>query len=66
MIAGRYAQYLLHGERPTDEHIAEIAELLDCGELCFFHESTGTIGHYPDPNHDYFEPEQWIFGKAFK
>ncbi|MEP4534115.1 MAG: UPF0158 family protein [Cyclobacteriaceae bacterium] len=45
--------------KPTEEHIKEIAELLDCGELCFFHEPTGTIEHHPDPDHEYFEPEPW-------
>ena len=44
---------------PTEEHIKEIAELLDCGELCFFHEPTGTIEHYPDPDNPYFELEEW-------
>jgi hypothetical protein len=43
----------------TDEHINEIAELLDCGEVCFFHEPTGTLEHYPDPDNLYFEPEFW-------
>lgn len=44
---------------PSDEHIREIAELLDCGELCFFHEPTGTIEHHPDSDGDYFDPEPW-------
>lgn len=44
---------------PTEEHIKEIAELLDCGELCYFHEATGTIEHHPDPNNEYFDPEPW-------
>ena len=45
--------------RPTEEHIKEIAEFLDCGELCFFHEPTGTIEHYPDPDNPYVELEEW-------
>ncbi len=45
--------------KPTEEHIREIAELLDCGELCFFHEPTGTIEHHPDPDSEYFDPEPW-------
>ena len=45
--------------RPTKEHIKEIAELLECGELCFFHEPTGTIEHYPDPDNIYVEIEEW-------
>jgi len=45
--------------KPTEEHIKEIAELLDCGQLCFFHEPTGTIEHYPDPDNPYVELEEW-------
>jgi hypothetical protein len=45
--------------KPTEERIREIAELLDCGELCFFHEPTGTIEHHPDPDSEYFDPEPW-------
>jgi len=44
---------------PTEEPIKEIAELLDCGQLCFFHEPTGTIEHYPDPDNPYVELEEW-------
>ncbi len=43
----------------TEKHIKEIAELLDCGELCFFHKPTGTIEHYPDPDNPYVELEEW-------
>lgn len=43
----------------TDEHISEIAELLDCGMVCFYHRPTGTIESYPDPDDPYFEPEFW-------
>lgn len=43
----------------TEESIKEIAELLDCGELCFLHKPTGTLEHYPDPDNIYFEPEPW-------
>jgi len=43
----------------TEEHIKEIAGLLDCGELCFFHQPTGTIEHYPDPDSPYVELEEW-------
>lgn len=43
----------------TEEQIKEIADLLDCGELCFLHEPTGTLEHYPDPDSLYFEPEPW-------
>ena len=45
--------------KPTEEHIKEIAELLDCGQLYFFHEPTGTIEHYPDPDNPYVELEEW-------
>ena len=43
----------------TEEHIAEIAELLDCGMTCFYHRPTGTIESHPDPGDLYFEPEFW-------
>jgi hypothetical protein len=43
----------------TDEQIKEIAELLECGEVCFFHKPTETLEHYPDPDNLYFEPEFW-------
>jgi hypothetical protein len=45
--------------KPTKEHIREMAEFIDCGEICFFHQLTGMIEHYPDPNSEYFEPELW-------
>jgi hypothetical protein len=45
--------------QPTEQHIKEIAELLDCGELCFFHKTTGTIEHYPDPANAYVELDEW-------
>lgn len=44
---------------PTEADIKEIAELLDCGELCFFHQPTGAIEHYPDPDNPYVELEEW-------
>jgi len=44
---------------PTDEQIKEIVELLDCGQLCFFHKTTGSIEHYADPYGPYFDPEPW-------
>lgn len=44
---------------PTDEQIKEIAELLECGELCFFHSPTGAIEHHPDPDDAYFDSEPW-------
>jgi hypothetical protein len=43
----------------THEHIAEIAELLDCGMICYYHRATGTIEYHPDPDNMYFEPEHW-------
>jgi hypothetical protein len=43
----------------SDEQITEIAELLDCGEICFYHLPTSTIEHHPDPDNPYFEPELW-------
>jgi hypothetical protein len=43
----------------TKEHILEIAELLDCGMICFYHLSTGTIESHPDPYDPYYDPEPW-------
>ena len=45
--------------KPTQEQIKEIAEHLDCSELCFFHEPTGTIEHYPDIDELHFELKPW-------
>ena len=45
--------------KPTEEHVKNIAELLDCGELCFFHAPTGAIESYPDPDNPYVELEEW-------
>jgi len=45
--------------QPTEAHIKEIAEELDCGMVCFFHKPTGTIEHYPDPDNMYFEISDW-------
>ncbi len=44
---------------PTEEDIKEIAELLESGELCFFHEPTGTIEHHPDPDNPYADLDEW-------
>ena len=43
----------------TDEIIIEIAGLLDCGMICYFHRPTGTIESHPDPNDPYFDPDPW-------
>lgn len=43
----------------TKEQISEIAELLDCGMICFYHRPTGTIESYPDPDSPFFDPEVW-------
>jgi len=43
----------------TKEQISEIAELLDCGMICFYHRPTGTIESHPDPNSPFFDPEPW-------
>lgn len=45
--------------KPTEDQIKEIAELLDCGELCFWHRPTGTLEHHPNPDSPYFDPEPW-------
>lgn len=44
---------------PTDEHIEEIAGMLECGNLCFFHKQTGAIEFHPDPDSPYFDTEIW-------
>lgn len=43
----------------SDKHIEEIADLLDCGMLCFYHKPTGAIESHPDPNDPFFEGEEW-------
>jgi len=43
----------------TEENIAEIAELLDCGMQCFYHLPTGIIESHPNPDDPYFDPEPW-------
>jgi hypothetical protein len=45
--------------KPVKKDIKEIAELLDCGEICFYNKLTGTIEHHPDPNSDFFEQDMW-------
>ncbi|WPR74760.1 UPF0158 family protein [Algoriphagus sp. NG3] len=49
----------------TQQHIEEIAELLECGMVCYFHKPTGEIEWHPDPDNPFFEPEPWedLFGK---
>lgn len=41
----------------TDEQIAEVADLLECGLLCYYHRPTGKIEYHPDP--DYSDPEPY-------
>lgn len=43
----------------TDENIVEIAELLDCGMICYFHRPIGTVESHPAPNESYFDPDPW-------
>lgn len=43
----------------TDEHIVEIANLLECGMTCSFHSPTGAIEYYPDPLKHDFDSELW-------
>ena len=43
----------------TDEHIAEIADLLECGMTCYFHRPTGKIESHPDQDILYLDPEPW-------
>ena len=43
----------------TEEQIKEIAQDLECGMICFYHQPTGAIESHPDPNDPYFEAEPW-------
>ena len=43
----------------TKEKIAEIAQQLECGMVCFYHRPTGNIDCHPDPYDPYFDPEPW-------
>lgn len=43
----------------TEVQINEIAELLDCGMICYYHKLTGNIESITDPDNPYFDPEPW-------
>lgn len=43
----------------TEESIAEIAELLECGLVCFYHRPTGAIESMTNPDSIYFESGPW-------
>jgi Ni,Fe-hydrogenase I large subunit len=43
----------------SEKDIIEIAELLDCGMICYYHRTNGSIESYPDPESDFFDPEPW-------
>jgi len=43
----------------TDKQIAEIADLLDMGQVCYFHRLTGEIKHHTDPDSLFYDPDQW-------
>jgi hypothetical protein len=43
----------------TEEHINEIAGLLDCGLVCFFHTENGTIESHPDDMDVVDDHELW-------
>lgn len=45
--------------KPTEEHITEIAGLLECGLVCFFHTENGTIESHPEDMDLVDEPELW-------
>lgn len=49
----------------SEELIAEIAELLDCGLICYYHRLTGELESLPDQDGPYFDPEPWqdLIGK---
>jgi hypothetical protein len=40
-------------------HIKEIAELLECGFICFFHIENKTIEYYQDTDDFLFEDDPW-------
>lgn len=42
----------------SDDHISEIADLLDLGMICFYHRPTGTIESYPDLD-DLYDVGDW-------
>ena len=43
----------------TEEEIAEIAENLEMGMVCFYHRQTGEIEYFPDNDSLYYDPEPW-------
>lgn len=43
----------------SEELISEIAELLDCGLICYYHRQTGELESLPDQDDAYFDPEPW-------
>lgn len=43
----------------TQHQISEIAELLDCGLVCYYHRETGEIESLPDQDDAYYDPEPW-------
>jgi len=43
----------------SDEHILKIAELLECGMICFYHRPSGTVESHPDPDDIYSDMEGW-------
>ncbi|MBD3630295.1 hypothetical protein [Cyclobacterium sp.] len=49
----------MENKDPNEKQIEEIADLLDCGMLCFYHRPTGTVESHPDPDDPFFDPEPW-------
>lgn len=45
--------------RPSEEHIKEMAELIDCGFVCHFNTETGEIVQVPDQSHPYVDMSLW-------
>jgi len=43
----------------SEENISEIAEWLDMGMICAYHQPTETVEYHPDPLSAYFDPELW-------
>ncbi|SMG47968.1 Uncharacterised protein family (UPF0158) [Marivirga sericea] len=43
----------------SEKHIAEIADLLDMGQVCYVHKQTDELLHHTDPDSLHFDPDQW-------
>lgn len=43
----------------SEEHISELADLLDCGLICYYHCPTGSIKSFPDNDDPFVDQELW-------